>query len=386
MKERFEYLPELGVEKARVVALLKAEGDAMVEGDPLILVESDKAQIEVPAALSGRCGTWFCQVGDELREGMALCSVADSSEMVPPSQPNAPSADEAWVPREAPRSLSQSPYAGPGARQLARRLGVALETCVGSGPKGRITRQDVARAHHAAVDTTSDVIHVLTPTQRASAAHLSRAWHHIPHVTHGVEVNVTELEHVRLTLKKTHHIKCSLLVFVVKAVSLALKDFPKFSGRLSEDGGLLYRSPEGINIAVNTDQGLCVPRLERVAHMDCAHLISALEDLVALTRSGKAKDKMMPGEITISSLGGLGGSWFTPIINAPQIAIIGVMQAEWRPQWCAHAWVPRYQMPLVLSYDHRAVDGVEAQLFLNAIKRHLEVLADGDWLRSGWGE
>lgn len=379
-------LPDLGVNDAVVVSLLVQPGDAVCHDQPLLSVESDKAQMDVPCDVDGLALQWVIKVGDRVRRGDVLAYV-DSVTKEKDPRSLLQTAQEVLVTGQQMVSeklvvIPLGVYAGPGVRRMARENNVDLAQVVGSGLKGRVTKEDVHNFLNAQMLDTDWKSWTLSPIQRASMAHITQCWQTIPHVSHGDQVDITELDAIRLRVKKERGLRFSVLPFVMKAVSLALEDYPKMAARLSSDKKhLVAHEIEGINVAVDTDDGLMVPRLDGVALLGLKDMILALEDLGARARLGQlAPGAMAPGSITISSLGGIGGQWFTPIINAPQIAIVGVMRASVVPEWIDASWLPRLKLPLILSYDHRAVDGVMAQRFLNSIRNHLEQLHRSSWV------
>lgn len=369
-------LPDVGVSEATVVSLWVESGGSLAKNQSMLSIESDKTQLDVPSPYDGSDITWDVSEGDVVKQGQVLAHVSVTVvEEIVEKKEVSKKITPVPVQANAERSVVLSVYASPGVRRLARELDIDLTQIKGTGLKGRVTKNDVTQMN-------SEVTCTLSHVQMASMQHLTNAWQSIPHVTHGESCDITHLEEIRKSAKAEHQLRFSVLPFVVKAVSNALIEHPKFSSRLSADKTKLIKSThDGINIAVDTPEGLRVPRLDDIASLSLKDLIHALTELGLQSRENRlSAGANAAGEITITSLGGVGGSWFTPIINAPQIAIVGVMRSNMTPVWTGDAWVPRLMLPVSLSYDHRAVDGVDAQKFLNCIKKHLQNLHQDPWV------
>ncbi|MGO9957696.1 MAG: dihydrolipoyllysine-residue acetyltransferase [Solirubrobacteraceae bacterium] len=405
-----------------IIEILVSVGDTVAAEDPLVTLESDKATMDVPAPFGGVVTEILVAVGDRVSEGTAVIAIAQTDGDAGAGEPAelAAAVDRASAPTIAPSELLGAPsapspagtseapppqpvrtnggapatarsasrpaiYASPSARRLARELGVALDGVQGSGRKGRITNDDVRRLSQAPAPGSSGQLDLLPwPTvdfekhgpvervarsriQRISAANLARNWVMIPHVTQNDEADITELEAWRRRLNDEHAregVKFTIVTFLVAACVAALKEFPSFNSSLDGDELVLKRY-YNIGFAADTPSGLVVPVIKGA---DQKGLKEIAADLTAL--SGKARDgKLAPGDMsgatfTISSLGGIGGTSFTPIINAPEVAILGVTRAVTRPVWDGSAFVPRLIVPLSLSYDHRVIDGAAAARFV----------------------
>ncbi len=392
-----------------IVALLVAVGDTIALEDPIVELESDKATFEVPASAAGTVTEVRVQVGDRVSEGSVLVvvdgdgGVVDASAPAPeaaapaPPETPAPPAEAPAVPEvpapAAPVAQPSAPvYASPAVRRLAREQGIDLSQLVGSGTAGRITKADLAGA---GAGSGSDALGLapwpvidfekfgpisrepLTKIQKLSAANLARNWVRIPHVTHNDEADITDLEALRKQLNAEQaDVKVTMVALLLKACARALQDFPRFNSSLDGDELVLKRYYH-LGFAADTPGGLVVPVVRDVDQKGVLALAAEVGELSAKARAGK----LMPGEMTggtftISSLGGIGGTAFTPIVNAPEVAILGVVRSRMQPVWNGEAFAPRLMLPLSLSYDHRVIDGAAAARFT----AHLATLL-GDYRR-----
>jgi pyruvate dehydrogenase E2 component (dihydrolipoamide acetyltransferase) len=424
-------VPDIGNYKdVPVIELLVKPGDQVKVDQGLISLESDKATMEVPAPVAGTIVEIKVKVGDSLSEGalVALIETAGAAGAAPmvdaaatPTAAPAPISAPAASPMPAPVSSAPAaaapaapavsasaselapaarPHASPAIRLYARELGADLTRVTGSGRKGRITREDVqayvkaalAAPRAASLPATGGGLNLLPWPQvdfakfgpveaqplsrikKISGANLARNWAMIPHVTQFDEADITEMEAFRKRLgEENKDLKVTPLVFMIKAVVAALKRFPSFNASLDANGeNLVLKRYFHIGIAVDTPDGLVVPVIR-----DCDQkgLLDLARDLGAY--SAKARDKklgpadMSGGCFSISSLGGIGGSAFTPIINAPEVAILGVSKSATKPIWNGSEFVPRLMLPLSLSYDHRVIDGAEAARFTAYLAQQL---------------
>ena len=431
-------VPDIGdFDAVDVIEVLVSPGDEIAAEDSLITLESDKATMEVPAPFAGVVKELLIAAGDQVAEGTPVARVevsgdsaasgnednaapaaesepesapaaADASQApAKPAEPDAPPAASASAPTQpapqAPAAASapsaeqqRLAHAGPSVRRFARELGVALDQVSGSGPKGRITREDVQAFVKSALSSDGgspagaapatggmgippipevdfsrfgEVEEVDLPRiKKLSGPHLHRSWLNVPHVTQFDEADITELEDFRKAQKAAAEqagVKLTPLAFMVKAAAHALMAFPDFNSSLRPDGAALIRKHYiNIGVAVDTPQGLVVPVIKN-ADQKGVHAIAA--DLGEL--SGKARDgKLGPGDMqggtfSISSLGGIGGTAFTPIVNAPEVAILGISKSSMKPVWNGSEFIPRLMLPLSLSYDHRVIDGASAARF-----------------------
>ena len=424
-------VPDIGGTAVPVIEVLVKVGDTVAKDQSLITLESDKATMEVPAPFAGTIKELKVKVGDEVSQD-ALIALVESSEGGEPAAeaaapaaapapaaeapkpaapaPAAPAAEtSAGGPRTPPVAFDASavlpeqvPYASPAVRAFARELGVDVAQVKGSGRGGRIVREDVAgwvkqvlssgARPVAAGGTGGGGLNLLpwpkvdfakfgeieetplTRIQKISGANLARNWAMIPHVTQHEDADITELEAFRKKLgEENKDVKVSPLVFQIKAVVAALKKFPKFNASLDESGEkLVLKKYFHIGIAVDTPDGLVVPVIRDADKKGLLELANELSEV-----SKKARDKklgaadMSGGCFSISSLGGIGGTYFTPIINAPEVAILGVSKAVTKPVWNGKEFAPRLILPLSLSYDHRVIDGALAARFTTFLATQL---------------
>ena len=412
-------IPDIGDAKdVEVIEICVSSGDEVAENDALIVIESEKASMEVPAPFAGAVAEVLVALGDKLNTGDPVARViaaegaapdaggetaADSEAAVnnaaaavgdiepPPRPASAAVATPAAAPPAAAPSAGATVYAGPAVRRLARELGVDLARVIGSGTRGRIVRDDV-KAHvkqalaaapaaagpapMPAVDFSrfGEVEAVpLSRVQARGAANLHRAWQHVAHVTQHDDADVTDLEAFRATLKDEaalRGVKLSPLPFIVKACVAALGEHPRFNASLDPAAtALIHKRYHHIGVAVDTEHGLVVPVVRDADRLGIFDLAEEIGRLSAAARArGLKPDELQGGTFTVSSLGALGGTGFTPIVNAPEVAILGVGRLATRPVWDGVAFAPRQLLPLSLSYDHRAINGAEAGRFVATLR------------------
>lgn len=404
-------VPDLGdFRDVPVVELPVAVGDTIAAGDTLVVVESDKATLDVPAEIGGRITALHVGMGDKVSEGTLLAEIEAVQGTQPAPAAPAPAAAPApetapqvaaVPPPPAPAPASSAPdglppHASPSIRKLARELGVDLARIAGTGPKGRITREDVQGFVKAALQAPPagggiglglpDWPRVdfarfgeierkpLSRIVRISGPALARNAIMIPHVTNFDEADVTDLEAFRKQANTQDGApKLSILPFVVKAAVAALKAYPAFNSSLDGDE-MVLKKYWNIGVAADTPDGLVVPVVKNADRKGLREIAAEMADLAADARAGRLKPSDMQGAtFTISSLGGIGGTNFTPIINAPEVAILGMTRSAIKPVWDGGNFQPRLIQPLSLSWDHRAVDGVAAARFLGFVK---DVLSD----------
>ena len=413
-------LPDVGTDEVNVTDVHVAVGDEIEEEQPIISVEGDKAAMEVPSPHKGKVTEIKVATGDSVGTGTPLL-VMEVTELPTAAKPSAPAAAPALgqAPTQQPVQQVQQSVAGPSGfvdnreyahaspsvRRVAREFGVNLAKVRGSGRKGRILKEDVQNYVKEALrileagggdalgllpwpevdfDQFGDTEEQkLTKIKKLTGANLHRNWVRIPHVTQWDEADVTDLEALRKKLnaaeaEKESGIKFTLLVFVMKAVATALQQLPQMNSSLSSDEkNVVLKKYINIGIAVDTPNGLVVPVVRDVHEKDCVALTHDLRELSGKARDGKlTKNDMTGGTFTISSLGGLGGTQFTPIINAPEVGILGLSRADKKPVWNGEAFEPRLMLPLSLSYDHRVIDGAEGVRFLNALREALDAVRE----------
>ncbi|MGC8904711.1 2-oxo acid dehydrogenase subunit E2 [Thermus sp.] len=400
-------LPELGdnVTQATVVGVLVKEGDRVEPGQPLLELETDKAVVEVPAEAGGVVKRVLVKVGDEVRPGQPFLelSEAEGGAEAPPraeEKPEAPAPKAEEAPRPAPKEPSGPERrlipAAPSIRRLARELGVDLGQLRGTGLAGRITEEDVRRAAGLAKAPAAPPAvpapslpdfskwgpvrrEPMSGVRKATVRSMSQAWAQVPMVTHFDEADITELEALRKRYAKKAEEKgfrLTLTAFLLKALALTLKTFPKFNASLDvEAQEIVYKDYVHIGVAVDTPHGLLVPVIRDVDKKGVLALARELQALSERARERKlAPEEMQGGTFSLSNLGGIGGTGFTPIVNWPEVAILGVSRSQMKPLWDPEkeAFVPRLLMPFGLTYDHRLIDGADAARFC----RHLAGLLE----------
>ncbi len=417
-------VPDMGSDDAEIIEIPVAVGDSVDEGDTLAVVETDKASVEVPAESAGEILELHIVVGDKISQGDKLVTIKS----VQAKKPEAPAAKEAAAPapakeeakapepNKAPASAGKTPepepvgsadvHAGPAVRKLARELGVDLRKVKGTGNRGRVIKDDVhafvkqalksggAATGGAGIPAIPGVdwsqfgevdIQPMSKINKVTADNMSRNWLHVPHVTQFDNADVTDLEECRGYLKAeaaARGIKMTPVAFLLRAAAVALGENPKFNTAIHENGeDLVERKFCHISIAVDTPRGLMVPVIRDVDKKDIWELAKEVSSFAAKAKDGKLSPKEMQGaSFTISSLGAIGGTGFTPIVPAPQVGILGVSKTSIQPVWDGSTFVPRKLMPLALSYDHRVVNGGDAGRFMTCL---VEVLGDIERIWNG---
>jgi len=420
-------VPDIGDFKdVPVIEVLVKPGDSVKAEDSLVTLESDKATMEVPAPFSGVVKEMKVKVGDKVSQGVAILTLeadgavqpatpkpastapAPAARATPPPAPPAQQPAGVAAPTVAP-SPALAPvdeagfahtHASPGVRRFARELGVDLTRVKGSGPKGRILKDDVQGYVKASLSRPAAApaggglsvlplpvvdfakfgateLKPLSRIKKISGANLHRNWVTIPHITQNDEADITELEAFRRQMAEEGQkqgVRVTLLAFLIKAAVAALKQFPQFNASLSADGeSLVLKHYYNIGVAVDTPNGLVVPVIRECDRKGVMQLARELGEVSARAREGKLSPADMQGGcFSISSLGGIGGTAFTPIVNAPEVAILGVVRSKMTPVWNGEDFAPRLMLPLSLSYDHRVIDGALAARFVRHLCHVLE--------------
>ena len=425
-REQKLLVPDIGdFRDVAVIEILVKVGDTIKPEQSLVTVESDKASMEIPASHGGVLQSLSIKIGDKLNiaDVLGVVRVTDAQSINASAAPAAPAkAEQPAVAAAAPQApatapvaarsdaaapvasessapSSALPHASPSVRKFARELGVALERVAGSGEKGRITQEDVQAytrgilqsATQTVAAQAASTVHfaqndlnvlpwpkvdfskfgtverkALSRIQKISGANLHRNWVRIPHVTNHDDADITDLEQLRVQLNSENAkagVKVTMLAFIIKACVAALKKFPQFNASLDGEE-LVLKQYYHIAFAADTPNGLVVPVVKNADRKGIMELSQELGELAAKARDGKLSAADMQGAcFTISSLGGIGGTYFTPIINAPEVAILGVCRSSMQPVWDGKAFAPRLMLPLSLSYDHRVIDGAAAARF-----------------------
>ena len=431
-------VPDIGgAEDAEVIEMLIATGDNIEIGRGLIVLESDKASMEIPSDISGMVKEIFVVTGDLLSEGSDIASIeieekcfdqdsakADEAEdsvdqgkgtdesvssPVAPRGPSDSKPDEVLSPAPG-TSINEDKikppqqeipnrdhvYAGPAVRKLARQFGIELTKISGSGPGGRIVKEDLHEfaKKNLSANTRPEFSQDLpdidfskwgkierinrSRIERLTAENMHRSWTYIPHVTHFDDADITDLERFRAELQEEstkRNTKLTLMPFLLKAVAIQLRDHPDFNASLAESGKVLVKKHYiNIGIAVDTPEGLFVPVIRDVERKALWELAEEVADMADRARTRKLRPEQMQGGcFTISSLGRIGGKGFTPIVNSPELAILGVGKSDVRPVWDGSSFKPHTMLPLSLSYDHRAINGALAGRFATGL---VDMLAD----------
>jgi pyruvate dehydrogenase E2 component (dihydrolipoamide acetyltransferase) len=392
--------PKSGVVKEVLISI----GDKVAEGSIVAVLNSDSNSDTPPEDSATTIPNTASVSESEIKPSEAeshsesLPAPAEKSNPAPQNELPVPSVKtgDPRTPTETGQSSSRLPHASPAVRRFARELGVDLSQVKGSGPRERILEEDVQGfVKHAISHNTGSQIGLpklpdidfgkwgsidlqpLSRIKKIAGKHLHQAWSSIPHVTHHDETDITDLEAFRKSLKIENEgsgIRITLLAFIIKAVVNALKAFPTFNASLSTNGeNLILKNYFNIGVAVDTDDGLVVPVIKEVDQKGVLEIAQLLGDLSERARSGKLKsDELQGGCFSISSLGGIGGMSFTPIVNMPEVAILGLTKARIKPVWNGTEFRPRLMLPLDLSYDHRVIDGAEAARFTAHLVQVLE--------------
>lgn len=391
-------VPDIGAESAPVVEISVSVGQTIEKDDSLVVLESDKATVEVPSPFAGTIESIVIKEGDVLTQGDVILHLKTTDVSAP--KPAAASAAEKVSKVKAAPAVNLSPepvpantngvHAGPAVRKLAREFGVDLTQVSATGPKDRILKEDVqqfvkSRINGGGSASTGSGIPAmpavdfakwgevdtqpLNKLRKVAAQNFQRAWLNIPHVTQFDECDISELE----TFRKSHYVqahtphdtKLTVLPFILKAVAHLLKTMPIFCSSLSSDGeSVVYKKYVNIGVAVDTPDGLLVPVIKNVDKKSLFELASECIELAIKARDKKLKpDEMQGGCFTISSLGSIGGTSFTPLVNAPEVAILGLSKTSMKPVWNGKEFEPKLMLPLSLSYDHRVVNGADAAKF-----------------------
>ena len=412
-------IPDLGGSKdVEVIEVSVRVGEEVDEEQSVITLETDKASMEIPAGVAGTVEEILIKMGDKVSEGDPMVVVKTAATAMQESKPAPASSSESKDKKSesAPASTasqstpaksnaapatsavaaspSKQVHAGPAVRKIAREFGVDLALVAGSGPKGRVLKEDVqafvkervngpATAGGTGIPAVPEVdvsqfgpvtTAALNNIKRATARSMTTAWLNVPQVTQFDHADITGLEAFRKEQNANGDVRYSIVPFVLKAIAKLLKEFPTFNASLAPDGeSLVMKGYVHIGVAVDTPKGLLVPVIRDVDQKSVTEITQELGNKASLAREGKLSLKDMQGGcFSLSSLGGIGGTAFTPIVNPPEVAILGLSRSEMKPVWNGSEFVPRLMLPLSLSYDHRVIDGAEAARFSQKLVSYLE--------------
>ena len=420
-------VPDLGgAETVDVIELSLAQGDNIAAEDSIVVLESDKATMDVPSPIAGQLVKYLVAEGDTVKVGDPIVELeVVSPELASEPQPEESVKVEEIEPKAETPVIKSSPepvaiesvaahtaaepsggvesgseiYAGPSVRLMARELGVTLDFVVGSGPRGRIIKDDIdayvkgklTRVSGNEVIKGSAIPAIpsidfsqfgpvesvkLTKIQKLTAANMHRNWLNVPHVTHFDDADITDLESFRKSLKaegEARGVRITPVAFIIKGIAMALNANPVFNRSLASDGEhYIQKSYCNIGMAVDTPRGLVVPVIRNADEKGIWEIAADVANLAAKARDGKLKPSDMQGGcFSLSSLGAIGGNGFTPIVNAPEAGILGVSKSQIKPVWNGDTFEPRLMLPLALSYDHRLVNGGDAGRFVTDIVKYL---------------
>ncbi|MEY8264459.1 MAG: 2-oxo acid dehydrogenase subunit E2, partial [Bermanella sp.] len=399
-------VPDLGgLDAVEIIELCASVGDELQGEQSLMVLESDKASMEVPVEQAGTLLSFTVQLGDKVSEGDVIATMrvaaTESSPALPSSAPVKAQAAKSQTAKSqtASKTATQSTpaatanrgavHTGPAVRKLAREMGVDLTQVSGTGPRQRILKEDLYQFVKQKVNSVGQAApppltirgsdedfsrfgeisqQPLSKIKKLTAKNMLLSWTTIPQVTHFDEADITELEAYRKGQMKDQipdGVKVSPLAFILKACVKALQKFPQFNASLGPDGdSLILKQYYNLSVAVDTPDGLMVPVIKQAQDKGVLDLARESSQLAKLARDKKLPmDAMMGASFTISSLGGIGGTAFTPIVNAPQVAILGVSKAAYKPVWNGESFEPRLMLPLCVTYDHRVIDGAQAAMF-----------------------
>ena len=403
-------VPNIGDFKdVEVIEVLVKKGQSIKKNDPLITIESDKSSVEIPSSFEGKISNLNIKVGDKVSEGDLILTLEKSSqinqkvEQKPIIEKEFKKIEviEPEVQQETKvlNNVSNISSASPKARKFARELGVDINKVLGSERDGRVVEEDIKKFVALRSNNNAEVVEEKKPSKiknefehsdfgqieikdiprvkKLSSKYLTNSWTTIPHVTNHDEADITEMESFRNSLTDIYtgdKIKITPLAFIVKALVASLKKFPSFNSSIDEieTGKMTMKKYYHIGIAVDTPNGLMVPKIRNANNKKISHISRELREVSELCRNLKIdKKELFGGSMTITSLGGIGGSFFTPIINYPEVAILGVGRSEKKQIYINGKFQTRTMLPISLSYDHRIIDGAEAARFNNDLKENL---------------
>jgi len=402
-------VPNIGDFKdVEVIEVLVKEGDEIKKNDPLITIESDKSSVEIPSTIDGKIIKLNCKIGDKVSEGDSILSIENNTKSNEQQlKKDEPKKEKKIIQKQTEEVKTSSVVelntdggivlASPKTRKFARELGVNINLIKGSQLKGRVDETDIKKFISSGNNNLnreekknqklelefqhdefgSIEVKDIPRVKKLASTYLSNSWSNIPHVTNHDEADITELENFRASLTDIYtgeKKKITPLAFIVKALTASLKKFPSFNSSIDEieNGKMTLKKYFHIGIAVDTKHGLMVPKLRNANNKSISNIAAELKNLSELCKNLKIdKKELFGGSMTITSLGGIGGSFFTPIINYPEVAILGIGKAEKKQKFINGKFETRTILPISLSYDHRIIDGAEAARFNNDLKENL---------------
>ncbi len=396
MKEVELKIPNLGeAEDTEIIEISVKKGDKLNKNDPIIVLESEKAAMEVPSDFNGKIIDIRVKEGESVKEGtvFAVIEIEEDKEIKEDEEeinhlPYKSLANEDKSQETEKASIDFSGInAGPAVRKIARELEIDLKQIIGSGKNKMITKDDlknfihsnssIQKFHYAdlkSLEVFGDYeIKNQSKIRKAGAKNLTESWQSIPHVSHFEEADITKIEKQRKDLNEISAIKITPLAYIIKATSIALLEFPLMNSSLVDDGKLMVKKYINIGVAVNTDQGLVVPVIKDVNNLKIGQIAENILEISIKARDKKLmKEDITGSTFTISSLGGIGGTGFSPIINPPEVGIIGISRAKNITAYLNEKLIQKTVLPFSLSYDHRVINGVDAGEFMNFIKSTIE--------------
>ena len=401
-------VPNIGdFEDVEVIEVLVKEGESIKKNDPLITIESDKSSVEIPSNFEGKIKSLKIKVGDKVSEGDTILVLENISDTNIENIEKPKDEEQVKKNKKIKKDIDKSPIdqskirdivsASPKARKFARELGIKIDQVTGSEKDGRVVEDDIKKfvylkSHNNEIQISKSIkiknefehsnfgeieIKDIPRVKKLASTYLTNSWTTIPHVTNHDEADITEMESFRNSLKDMHtdeKIKITPLAFIIKALVASLKKFPSFNSSVDEieSGKMTLKKYYHIGVAVDTQNGLMVPKIRDANNKKISLIGKELKEVSELCRNLKIdKKELFGGSMTITSLGGIGGSFFTPIINFPEVAILGVGRSEKKQVYLDGKFQTRVMLPLSLSYDHRIIDGAEAARFNNDLKENL---------------
>jgi len=394
MKEIELKVPNLGeAEDTEIIEISVKKGDMLNKNDPIIVLESEKAAMEVPSDYDGIIKEIMVKEGDSVKEGVvfAVIEIEEAEETIPAEEKSAPiSSDSGIAENVQPVEVASIDFsginAGPAVRKIARELEIDLKKINGSGKNAMITKEDLKNYIHSSTNNIPSYANLdylkdfgefeveqQSKIRKLGAKNLTESWTSIPHVTHFEEIDISLIEMQRAELNRTSEIKLTPLSYLVMKVLNALQEFPQFNSALVGEGEIMLRKYFNIGIAVDTKDGLLVPVIKDADKLNITEVANEIIMLAEKAKNKKLLEKNLSGgTFSISSLGPMGGVGFTPIINPPEVAILGVSRAKKVPVLEEDKLVEKTILPVALSYDHRVINGADAGKFMNFLKSEIE--------------